>query len=312
MLVKKRRRMNHYDILGRSIADPIVVSYLADHEKLDPIDFRTNVEMGFFGGFDSGFGLQVESLTAYGAEFEEVRSRHLPDAKERIVSRLSFTGLDAIRVVQRSYKGALPFGLTFADSSDVVAKKLGAGPFREDKSSTLPNYSAERFVHSHAVENLVVIARYDEDLRLMAVYLMQADRTMVKAKRRKATLPKQRVVPGNVDKVEGLRDQIPTPRWRESMAEGDELFNEADIAMTETSLNAFVDTVKAATSQQDVQAVQAAVKDIVLAINEINARSGMIETLERDELGVLIDAVVRASGVSLPDDEDITAEWREW
>ncbi|KAB1113877.1 hypothetical protein F4V89_11205 [Neorhizobium galegae] len=125
-------------------------------------------------------------------------------------------------------------------------------------------------------------------------------------------MPKQRVVPGNVDKVEGLRDQIPTPRWRESMAEGDELFNEADIAMTETSLNAFVDTVKAATSQQDLQAVQAAVKDIVLAINEINARSGMIETLERDELGVLIDAVVRASGVSLPDDEDITAEWREW
>ena len=96
------------------------------------------------------------------------------------------------------------------------------------------------------------------------------------------------------------------------MAEGDELFNEFDIAMAETSLNAFIDTVKVATSQRDAQAIQAAVKDIVLAINEINARSGMIETLERDELGVLIDAVVRASGFSAPDDEDITAEWREW
>ncbi|MFK4822872.1 hypothetical protein ACI0FS_22320 [Ochrobactrum quorumnocens] len=96
------------------------------------------------------------------------------------------------------------------------------------------------------------------------------------------------------------------------MVEGDELFNEADIATAETALNAFIDTVKAATSQRDAQAIQAAVKDIVLAINEINGRSGMIETLERDELGVLIDTVVRASGFSLPDDEDITAEWREW
>ncbi|OCJ53852.1 hypothetical protein A6U92_23310 [Agrobacterium rubi] len=96
------------------------------------------------------------------------------------------------------------------------------------------------------------------------------------------------------------------------MAEGDELFNETDIATAETALNAFLDRVKAATSERDAQAIQTAVKDIVLAINEINARSGMIETLERDELGVLIDAVVRASGFSLPDDEDITAEWREW
>ncbi|MNE51234.1 hypothetical protein D3C87_1511680 [compost metagenome] len=214
--------------------------------------------------------------------------------------------------MQRAYPSALPFGLTFGDSSDAVAGKLGAGPFREGKSSTLPEYSAERFDHSHAVGNMVVIAKYDADWRLMAVYLMQADRTMLKAKRRKAVLPKQKIMPGNIDKIEALRVQMPTPRWWETMAEGDELFNEADIATAETALNAFIDAVKTATSQRDAQAIQVAVKDIVLAINEINGRSGMIETLERDELGVLIDAVVRASGFSLKDDEDITAEWREW
>lgn len=68
--------------------------------------------------------------------------------------------------------------------------------------------------------------------------------------------------------------------------------------------------MKAATRQRDAQAIWTAVKDIVLAIDEINGRSGMIETLERDELGVLIEAVVKASGFSLSD-EDITAEWRE-
>lgn len=304
--------MNHCDILGRSIADPIVKPYLAYHEKLDLIDFRTNAELGFFGGFDSGFGLQVESLSAYSAQFEEVRSRSLSDDEERIVVRVSFTGPDAIRAVQRAYLSALPFGLTFGDSSAIVAEKLGAGPFRKGKSGTLPEYSAVRFDYSYVVGNMVVIAKYDADLRLMAVYLMQTDRTMLKAKRRTASLPKQKIMPGNIDKVEALRVQIPTPRWRESMTEGDQLFNEVDIATAETALNAFVDAVKTATSQQDAQAIQAAVKDIVLAINEINARSGMIETLERDELGVLIDTVVRTTGFSLTDDEDITAEWREW
>jgi hypothetical protein len=304
--------MNHSDMLGRSIADPVVRSYLAHHEKLDPVDFRTHAEMGFFGGFDSGFSLQVESLPAYSAQFDEVRSRHLPDDEERIVARLSFTGPDAIRAEQRAYLSALPFGLTFGDSSDVVAEKLGAAPIREGKSSTLPEYSAERFDHSHAVGNMVVVAKYDAGLLLMAVYLLHADRTILKAKRRTASPAKRKIVPGNIEKIEALRAQLPTPRWRASMAEGDQLFNEADIATAEMALNAFVDTVKAATGQRDAEAIQAAVKDIVLAINEINGRSGMIETLERDELGAVIDAAVRASGFSLPDDEDITAEWREW
>ncbi|NKM32106.1 hypothetical protein [Rhizobium laguerreae] len=96
------------------------------------------------------------------------------------------------------------------------------------------------------------------------------------------------------------------------MAEGDELFNEADIAKAETGLNTFLDRVKEATEKADAQAIRAAVRDIVLLINEINGTSGMIETLERDELGVLIDAVVKAAGFTLRDDEDITGEWREW
>ncbi|WP_105436561.1 hypothetical protein [Neorhizobium tomejilense] len=304
--------MNHLDIPGRSIADPVVVSYLADHEKLDAFDFRKNAEIGFFGGFDSGFGLTAESLLTYKAHFEEVRSRGLPDDGEMIVTRLSFTGPDTIRSVQRAYRAMPPFGLVFGDSSDVVSVKLGAGPFRKAKSSSLPEYSAERFVHSHAVGDMVVIAKYDADWRLMAVYLMQADRNQLQGKRGKGSLLKHKIVSGNGSKVEALRNQIPTSRWRKAMAEGDELFNEADIAKAETGLNTFLDRVKEATEKADAQAIRAAVRDIVLLINEINGTSGMIETLERDELGVLIDAVVKAGGFTLRDDEDITGEWREW
>jgi len=54
------------------------------------------------------------------------------------------------------------------------------------------------------------------------------------------------------------------------------------------------------------------VKRVVLGLNQIQEHSGMIETLERDELGVWIDEVAAATGFKIAEDEDITSEWREW
>lgn len=304
--------MNHTDIIGRSIADPLVVSYLAEHERLDPIDFRKYAEIEHFGGPNSGFNLRSDPLRAYQAQFESIRSRCLPDDEEMIVAQLSFTGPDAINVAQRAYPLALPFGLTFGDSADNVANALGAGPFRKDASATLPDYSAERFVFWYVVDRLHVIAKFDGAYRLMAVYLLQEDKAALQAKRRRASMRKHKIVAGNVDQVEALRAEIPTSRWHEAMTGGDRLFNGPDIARADELLNAFIDAVKRATDATKAADILASVKDLVLGVNEINARSGMIETLERDELGVLIDKVVRASGFKLADDEDITSEWREW
>lgn len=303
--------MNHADILGRSIADPVAKAYLADHERLDPVDFRTNAGIGFFGGPHSGFGLHAESLGAYNSQFGEARSRHLPDDGEMIVVQLFFTGADAINAAQRAYSSGLPFELSFGDGAEVVAKKLGATPSREQKSATLPDYSAERFVSSYAVDDLNVIVKYDAERRLMAVYLLRLDQAALQAKRRR-TRTGHDIMPMNVAKIEAFRAKFPTSRWREAMTAGDRLFNEPDIAKAEALLNAFIDRVKSATGKVDAPAISMAVKDVVLGLNEINARSGMIETLERDELGGLIDEVVRATGFALRDDEDITSEWREW
>lgn len=44
--------------------------------------------------------------------------------------------------------------LVFGDSTDVVSGKLGAAPFRRERSATLPEFSAERFVSSYAIGNL--------------------------------------------------------------------------------------------------------------------------------------------------------------
>lgn len=304
--------MDHPDILGRSIADPVVASYLADHEQLDPVDFRKYTEIGSFGGQNSGFNLRSDPLRVYLSQYEEIRSRNLPDDEEMIVAQLSFTGPDTINNQQRAYTSELPLGLAFGDSADIVAKKLKVPPFQEDKSATLPEYSAERFVFWYAVDRLRVIAKYDGDHRLMAVYLLQVDRDALRAERRRDSLDKYEIISGNVEKIEALRARIPTPRWREAMNDGDDLFNEVDIAKAEALLNTFIDKVKDATGKADATAIYAAVKHLVLGLNQINAQSGMIETLERDELGDLIDEVVRTTGFNLAEGEDVTSEWREW
>ncbi|MFD9899356.1 hypothetical protein [Mesorhizobium sp. NPDC059025] len=304
--------MNHIDMLGRSIADPVVASYLADHELLDPTDFRKYTEIGSFGGPNSGFNLRSDPLRVYLSQYEEIRSRNLPDDEEMIVTQLSFTGPDTINNQQRAYTSILPLRLAFGDSTDIVAKKLDVLPFREEKSTTLPDYSAERFVFWYAVDRLHVIAKYDGGHRLMAVYLQQADRNTLRAERRRASLDKYEIIPGNVEKIEALRARIPTPRWREAMDDGDDLFNEADIAKADALLNTFIDRVKDATGKADAAAIYAAVKHLVLGLNQINTQSGMIETLERDELGDLIDHVVRTTGFNLAEGEDVTSEWREW
>lgn len=306
------KTMKHTDMLGRSIADPVVASYLADHELLDPTDFRKYTEIGSFGGPNSGFNLRSDPLRVYLSQYEEIRSRNLPDDEEMIVTQLSFTGPDTINNQQRAYTSILPLRLAFGDSTDIVAKKLDVLPFREEKSATLPDYSAERFVFWYAVDRLHVIAKYDGEHRLMAVYLQQADRNTLRAERRRASLDKYEIIPGNVEKIEALRARIPTPRWREAMDDGDDLFNEADIAKADALLNTFIDRVKDATGKADAAAIYAAVKHLVLGLNQINTQSGMIETLERDELGDLIDDVVRTTGFNLAEGEDVTSEWREW
>ena len=138
---------------------------------------------------------------------------------------------------------------------------------------------------------------------------------MRRARERKASLKAENrnIDPASVEKVEALRAAIPTPRWRSAMADGDAQFTEAAITAAEDALNRFIDDVKTATAKKSASAIHAAVKRVVTSLNKLNGRGqSPIETLERDELGGLIDDVVKATGFQLKDDEDITAPWREW
>jgi hypothetical protein len=88
-------------------------------------------------------------------------------------------------------------------------------------------------------------------------------------------------------------------------------YSEADIAKCEAILDAFLTKVRAA-NNGDAAFVMAAVKEAVLALNELNANCGecLIETDQREQISELMCQSAAAVGVG--DGEDLTEEWREW
>jgi hypothetical protein len=91
---------------------------------------------------------------------------------------------------------------------------------------------------------------------------------------------------------------LPTARWREDMADGDDNFTEEGIVAVED------------------EKVLEAMKAAVLSLNEIGGLDGrfesLVETSEREELCEYLFAVARNSGLVLAPGEDPTYEWRDW
>ena len=55
-----------------------------------------------------------------------------------------------------------------------------------------------------------------------------------------------------------------------------------------------------------------AVRDCILALNSVQEKHALIDTLEREELWEVITAALVAQGVPLEAGEDVTYEWRDW
>ena len=61
--------------------------------------------------------------------------------------------------------------------------------------------------------------------------------------------------------------------------------------------------------------IMAAVKKLVLALNKLNEKTdyAMLETEERDSICVLVQEFAVACGLTdIPEDDDVTGEWREF
>jgi hypothetical protein len=109
------------------------------------------------------------------------------------------------------------------------------------------------------------------------------------------------------DTLEGMREYL-----ADVVADGgDPGYTEAEIGECEAILDAFLAKVSAA-KPGHADAVMAAVRDAVLALNTLNeaCSHGLIETDQREEICSLIVEAAQAAGVGAG--EDLTEQWREW
>ncbi|MGO4530395.1 hypothetical protein AB4Z30_15035 [Paenibacillus sp. 2TAF8] len=106
----------------------------------------------------------------------------------------------------------------------------------------------------------------------------------------------------------------PTILWSKRMVEdGDDMFTEERIQMSEQVLDYFLNELFALQGTKDAEQIMKSVEKVVVTFNEMNeAHDYFIETMEREELADFIDKAARLAGLHIKEGEDITEEWREW
>ncbi|UXN06227.1 hypothetical protein [Bartonella sp. HY761] len=304
--------VNHQDMLGRSAEDPVFKTYMEQQRKLYPLrPVPKDAPAWETQDFDTGFNVSMEEYDLFNYSHGEPKSRFSTNDDEKIVLYIEFGDSDSLRTEQRPYKHPLPFGLRFGDTPQIVAQKLNTKPGMQTKSSWLPGVSDEKYSISYRVGNLNVIATYTGEEKLIRLTITLLDRADIRARERQQNVKNYIIDPKASAGLEIYRQRFPTKRWRKLIGL-DKGYNEQDIRAVEEQLNIFIDNVKAATQKADAEAIYKAVEILVVNVNDINDRNGLVETLERDELSIFIDKVVAQTGFLIEENEDITSEWRRW
>ncbi|WP_182418096.1 hypothetical protein [Bartonella sp. HY038] len=303
---------DHQDMLGRSAEDPVFKTYMEQQRKLYPLQpLPANATRWETEDFYSGFNVSMEEYRLFNYSHGEPKSRFSTNDDEKIVLHISFSDSDSLIPRQRPYKHPLPFGLKFGDTPQNVAQKLNTKPRMQLKSVMLPGVSDEKYSISYRVGNLNVIATYTGEEKLIRLTIALLDRADIRARERQQNVKNYIINPEASAGLEIYRQRFPTKRWRKLIGL-DKGYNEQDIRAVEEQLNIFIDNVKAATQKADAEAIYKAVEILVVNVNDINDRNGLVETLERDELSIFIDKVVAQTGFLIEENEDITSEWRRW
>lgn len=106
--------------------------------------------------------------------------------------------------------------------------------------------------------------------------------------------------------------------YRSWSAEGEGSYTEKHIQKCADLLDAYaaeLAAIEAPAGAKRDKKIMSAVKKVVLALNKLNEKTDyeLLETDERESICVLIhDAAVGAGLSVLPEDDDVTGEWREF
>jgi len=202
---------------------------------------------------------------------------------------------------------ALPFDLAIGDDKKTIEQKTGKKLGGKLATSYGTAYDA-------VFDESRLIAALDTEGKLIWLRLFKLELYEKERIRLKTFLKTQNknIDPNRIPEIQAFASEIPIPQWRKRMAEGDDMFSEESIAVVETTLTDYVQTLCDTVQKKNATTVYNSVGKLVRTINKINDKYGLIETLERDELGEWINILIRKTGIILDDNMAITEEYREW
>lgn len=109
----------------------------------------------------------------------------------------------------------------------------------------------------------------------------------------------------------------PFEQWREAFDEGLEVYTKENCKKAVTIFDTLISGLIELGPSASEPAKVALFKTAVIALNDLNKSldEEFIESMERDDLAMLVDDITDAAGLD-PDDycdgEGLVSEWREW
>lgn len=203
----------------------------------------------------------------------------------------------------------LPFTLCFRDDQQTILTKLGKRPYERDSDVS----------YGHAwwfgFDEYRLLTALDHNHRLLFLRFMRIDLAERELLRLKAHLKAQNVNirKENAKAVAAFANKLPTKTWERRMNDGDDAFTQTGIDAFRAVLDEYIVTLGQRTEKNNATPIYNSVKKLVIALNALNVKHhSMIETMEREELADYINSVVRATGLEVPSDVDLTEPWRHW
>lgn len=296
---------NIMNLFGHSILNPEFESLLTGlgiPERPSAVRDRHGVQVNNIYSTEKGVSFEFTTKICFQNYFGEPKSFFTDDKYELILKVVCFYS-------SHRYPFPLPLELAYGDSYESICKKIGSRPVEKFKGT---GYN-HGYVFIKDDFRILVACDDNNELSFLRFFLLElAERRSIALKK---TLKEQNKKLRSLDleKLEKLKEQLPTRLWRKRMQEGDEQFTEQNIRETEEKLSLFLEQVDGAATEKKANKVHSALKKFVLSVNKLNeTHESFIDTLEREELVGFLEQAIRLTGFEIPESVDMTEEWREW
>ncbi len=307
---------NYFQLLGQPLENSDVQALIRDYQLQDEFkDFNKNLEKSWRE--DGSFTEQeLENMRAQGrfdapnhqAIFSYInantesyqRLRIYLSRKPKLTNPLT---VDTI-VFHGDFSGGLPLGIT----QNIDYETVSFGTKISFEKNPYGGFVKVFLVDSH---KLTLFFDDDKQLESITLSLLDAHEALLIQFKKDLNAQKPHINPNF--SAQNLHLSSPVMAWRKRQADGDDLFTDANLSASQQILDVFLTKVSGAATKKSPAQLLAAIKNVVKALNKLTKKmANFIETNEREELVPYIHHVVKTAGLQLPDNLDLTLEWRDW